>query len=93
MLSALDGVLNDLEQTETSLDELSARMLAGAGVRYGKNSAEYEKAGGSFRLPVALLLFRNHNPRLRVGFSEGWRGCRFGGLADGLAFVGAGADR
>ena len=46
-LSELDGILNDLEASEDALDELSARMLAGVGVKYGKNSAEYEKAGGT----------------------------------------------
>lgn len=44
-LSELDGILNELEAAEGELDELSARMLAGVGVKYGKNSAEYEKAG------------------------------------------------
>lgn len=46
-LSQLDGVLNDLETAEKNLDELSSRMLAAVGVKYGKNSAEYEKAGGT----------------------------------------------
>jgi uncharacterized protein HemX len=46
-LSEIDGILNDLEQSETTLDELSARMLAAVGVKYGKNSAEYEQAGGT----------------------------------------------
>ena len=46
-LSELDGILNELETAESELDELSARMLAGVGVKYGKNSDEYEKAGGT----------------------------------------------
>lgn len=46
-LSEIDGILNDLETAETELDELSGRMLAGVGVKYGKNSDEYEKAGGT----------------------------------------------
>lgn len=46
-LSELDGMLNDLQASEKNLDELSARMLAGVGVKFGKNSDEYEKAGGT----------------------------------------------
>ena len=46
-LSELDGILNDLEASEAALDEQSSRMLAAVGVKYGKNSAEYEKAGGT----------------------------------------------
>jgi len=46
-LSELDGLLNQLETAETKLDELSGRMLAGVGVKFGKDSDEYEKAGGT----------------------------------------------
>lgn len=46
-LSELDGLLNELEQSETDLDELSTRMLAATGVKFGKDSDEYEKAGGT----------------------------------------------
>lgn len=46
-LSELDGILNDLEASEKNLDDLSSRMLAGVGVKYGKKSDEYEKAGGT----------------------------------------------
>ena len=46
-LSELDGLLNQLEAAENTLDELSGRMLAGVGVKYTKNSGEYEKAGGT----------------------------------------------
>ncbi len=45
-LSTLDGKLNDIEADERKLDDLSARMLAGVGVKFGKDSSEYEKAGG-----------------------------------------------
>jgi hypothetical protein len=45
-LSTADGQLNDLQTTETSLNTLSESMLAGVGVKYGKDSNEYEKAGG-----------------------------------------------
>ncbi|MEN9575768.1 MAG: hypothetical protein RL514_3623 [Verrucomicrobiota bacterium] len=46
-LSELDGLLNNLEADEAGLDELSTRMLAGVGVKYGKDSDEYEQAGGT----------------------------------------------
>ncbi len=46
-LSKLDGLLNELEAAEAALNELSVRMLAGVGVKFGKNSTEYEKAGGT----------------------------------------------
>lgn len=45
-LSELDGVLNALKAAERDLGELSSRMLAGVAVKFGKNSSEYEKAGG-----------------------------------------------
>lgn len=46
-LSELDGLLNDLEHLEGELDELSARMLTGVAAKFGKDSDEYEKAGGT----------------------------------------------
>jgi hypothetical protein len=46
-LSQLDSQLNAVENGETGLDELSARMLAAVGVKYGKDSDEYEQAGGT----------------------------------------------
>ncbi len=46
-LSRVDGLSSDFDTTEAKLDDLSSRMLAGVGVKYGKNSTEYEKAGGT----------------------------------------------
>lgn len=46
-LSTLDGDLNSIQADEKSLDDRSGRMLAGAGSKYGKDSDEYEKAGGT----------------------------------------------
>ena len=46
-LSELDGLLNEIETDEGALDELSTRMLAAVGVKYGKDSDEYEQAGGT----------------------------------------------
>lgn len=45
-LSQLDGQLNDLQAAEKSLNTLSESMLAGTGVKFGKDSDEYEQAGG-----------------------------------------------
>ena len=47
MLSDLDALLNDLQKSEEELNTLSARMLAAVGVVYGKDSNEYEQAGGT----------------------------------------------
>jgi hypothetical protein len=45
-LSELDEMLNNLEESETALADLSERMLAGVASKFGKNSTDYEKAGG-----------------------------------------------
>ena len=46
-LSTLDAQLNDLQAAETALNILSERMLSAVGVKYGKDSNEYEQAGGT----------------------------------------------
>jgi hypothetical protein len=46
-LSSLDAQLNNLQASETSLNTMSESMLAGVGVKYGKDSNEYEEAGGT----------------------------------------------
>ena len=46
-LSELDGLLNELEADEKAVEDLSSRMLAGVGVKFTKESNEYEKAGGT----------------------------------------------
>jgi hypothetical protein len=45
-IAVLDEKANQLIAAEKSVSELSARMLAGIGARFGKNSNEYEQAGG-----------------------------------------------
>jgi hypothetical protein len=45
-LGDLDGMLNDIEAEEEKLKVMTARMLAAVGAIYGKNSNEYEQAGG-----------------------------------------------
>ncbi|MBK8431745.1 MAG: hypothetical protein IPL28_10845 [Chloroflexi bacterium] len=39
-------MLNDFQAEEKGLNLLSARMLAAVGAIYGKDSNEYEQAGG-----------------------------------------------
>ena len=46
-LSALDGKQNLFKSKEKTLRDWSERMLAGVAAKYGKNSDEYEKAGGT----------------------------------------------
>lgn len=45
-LSLADAQMNDLLATEKSLNALGEIMLTGVGFKYGKDSNEYEKAGG-----------------------------------------------
>ncbi|HTH54943.1 MAG TPA: hypothetical protein VL728_02780 [Cyclobacteriaceae bacterium] len=45
-LSMVDEKYNLVQDAEKNLRDLSERMLAGVAVKYGKNSHEYEKAGG-----------------------------------------------
>ncbi len=47
VLSELDDALNVLEQGESDLTELAARLLGGVKSKYGADSSEYEKAGGT----------------------------------------------
>ena len=46
LLSQVDGVYNDFLAEEASLRDLSERMLAGVAAVYGKDSDQYEQAGG-----------------------------------------------
>lgn len=46
-LSVLDGMLTHLEQSEKELAAFSKRMLNAVGTKFGYNSVEYEKAGGT----------------------------------------------
>jgi hypothetical protein len=47
LIATLDEKKNSLELKEKALDELNSRMLAGVGARWGKNSNQYEQAGGT----------------------------------------------
>ena len=46
LLSQVDQAYNDLQTTEKAIRDLSERMLIGVASKYGKDSNEYEMAGG-----------------------------------------------
>lgn len=46
-LSEADSKLNIVNETEKKLRDLSERMLTGVASKFGKESDEYEKAGGT----------------------------------------------
>ena len=46
LLSQTDGALNAFAAAEKGLKDLSERMLSGVSVKFGKDSAQYEMAGG-----------------------------------------------
>ncbi len=46
LLSQVDGAYNSFLAEEASLRDLNERMLAGVGAIYGKDSSQYEMAGG-----------------------------------------------
>jgi ATP phosphoribosyltransferase regulatory subunit HisZ len=46
LLSQADEAANQLHAAEADLRSLSERMLAGVAAKYGKDSNEYEMAGG-----------------------------------------------
>lgn len=46
-LSQADGLQNEFFAKEKNLRDMSERMLVGVAARYGKDSDEYEKAGGT----------------------------------------------
>jgi hypothetical protein len=45
-LSSIDALNNQVTETEALLTEYSERMLLGVASKYGKDSREYEMAGG-----------------------------------------------
>lgn len=49
LVSKLDESRRTLTQMDAGLSQLSDRMLSGVATKYGKNSIQYAKAGGSNR--------------------------------------------
>ncbi|MEH1940243.1 MAG: hypothetical protein V7L01_08520 [Nostoc sp.] len=48
-LSSIDKLTDDVKNAEQVVIAMSEKMLLGVGSRYGKNSQEYEMAGGARR--------------------------------------------
>jgi hypothetical protein len=46
-LGELDAAQNDLEAAESGLEAATSAMLTAVGLKYGKDSNEYEQAGGT----------------------------------------------
>jgi len=49
LVSEIDASRRNVTALEKELADLTARMLSGVSTKYGKNSSEYRKAGGSVR--------------------------------------------
>ncbi|WAL61467.1 hypothetical protein [Thermocoleostomius sinensis] len=49
LLSEIEESRKTMNQMDRALSELSGRMLSGVATRYGRNSMQYLKAGGSNR--------------------------------------------
>jgi predicted nucleic acid-binding Zn-ribbon protein len=47
LLTQVDQAYNEFQDAEKSIRDLSERMLAGVASKYGKDSSEYEMAGGT----------------------------------------------
>lgn len=52
-LTGADTALNTLKAKEKVLKTLTSRMLAAVGIVYGKDSDEYEQAGGTHTSEIA----------------------------------------
>ena len=46
-LSEVDDIYEDVLDTEQDLYKLSSKLLSGVGLKYGRDSSEYETVGGS----------------------------------------------
>src|SRR3979409_1262780 len=47
MMSSLDDLQNQVDQSEANLRQTNKRMLSAAEAHYGADSSEYEQAGGT----------------------------------------------
>ncbi|ODG99443.1 hypothetical protein A4S05_37685 [Nostoc sp. KVJ20] len=45
-LAVIDSYTNEMKELETTLSDLTGKMLLGVAFKYGKDSREYEMAGG-----------------------------------------------
>lgn len=66
-LSVIDSSKTEIEQLEKNLGELSAKMLIGVAFQYGKDSREYQMAGG---VRQSDSIRRNKASRSKAGVEE-----------------------
>lgn len=71
LLSNVDQSYNDILQWERELSELSERMLGAVAVKYGRNSTEYEMAGGVRRAERRRLTRSADETSLMVARADG----------------------
>ena len=63
LLGQADGALIDLVQAEKRLADLSERLLQGVAARYGRDSDQYEIAGGTAKSDVRRRQRHRTSPR------------------------------
>lgn len=66
-LAVIDSAKSELEVLEKSLGDLTDKMLIGVAFRYGKDSSEYEMAGG---VRKSERIRRSSVSRLKAGADE-----------------------
>lgn len=66
-LSVIDSSQAEIEELEKSLGDLSEKMLIGVAFKYGKDSREYEMAGG---VRKSDRIRRSRMSRLKAGADE-----------------------
>jgi HAMP domain-containing protein len=66
-LAIIDSSKTEIEALEKSLGDLSDQMLIGVAFKYGKNSSEYEMAGG---VRKSERIRRSTASRLKAGLEE-----------------------
>ena len=66
-LSVIDSSQTEIEELEKNLGDLSAKMLIGVAFQYGKDSREYQMAGG---VRQSDSIRRNRASRSKAGAEE-----------------------
>jgi hypothetical protein len=66
LLSEVDGTLTALEQAERELADYSQRILNAVGTKFGYNSIEYEKAGGTRKSEKRRTSRKGNNGKMGI---------------------------
>ncbi|MBD2530968.1 hypothetical protein H6G97_15810 [Nostoc flagelliforme FACHB-838] len=66
-LAVIDSYKNEMRELETTLSDLTEKMLLGVAFKYGKDSHEYEMAGG---VRKSTRVRRSLVSRLKTGTEE-----------------------